>query len=76
MDLVEMCRQSFTYADPVTLAKAMAAKYSRIRYDVNANLMPGYEPLPEWNGASILDHIRMHNNDPEVQLWVMQTDTR
>ena len=70
MDLIEMGRAAVGRCHPVTLAKDMAERYARIRQKCNRNLLPGETPLPEWKPATILDHIRNHNQDPETQMWV------
>ena len=70
MDLIEMGRSAVGRCDPIALAKDMAQRYASIRHKCNKNLLPGETPLPEWKAATILDHIRMHNQDPETQMWV------
>lgn len=69
MDLIEMGRSSMGCSDPVSLAKEMARRYRKIRQKCNANLQPGERALPEWTAATILEHIRCHNQDPELQQW-------
>ena len=70
MDLIEMGRAAVGRCDPITLATDMALRYKAIRRKCNQNLMAGEQPLPQWKAATILEHIRMHNQDPETQMWI------
>lgn len=74
MDLIEMARGAMGCTDPITLAKEMADRYARMRREINNSMLPGERPLPEWTAATILDHIRLHNQDAETQLWVTLTE--
>lgn len=74
MKLMAMIRKSISKTDLVNLAINVARKYEEIRQDVNNNLLPGEKPLPEWKAATILQHIRYHNVDPELQTWVRMTE--
>ena len=74
MDLVEMGRTSMGCTDQITLAKEMARRYAKIRRKCNNQLQPGERPLPRWKAATILEHIRTHNQDPEIQQWVQARD--
>lgn len=65
--LIEMARQSIGRVDLVTLAEGMATYYAKMRRRINADLHYGEKPLPKWGAAQILEHIRMHHNDPLVQ---------
>lgn len=67
--LMDIIRKTISKTDPINLAIYLAKRYKTIQEDVNGNLMPGEEPLPEWSSASILDHLRNHNTDPELQGW-------
>jgi len=70
MILIDMIRKSIARTDPINLSIHIARKYEQLRCEINSSLMPGEVPLPEWNAATILDHIRNHNTDPEIQTWV------
>jgi hypothetical protein len=74
MALLNMMRRSIARSDPINLSIHVAERYDQLRTEVNRNLMPGEEPLPEWTAATILDHIRNHNTDPEIQLWIRLTE--
>lgn len=68
-NLMNMIRKSIAKTDIVNLANHVAQKYEEIRKDVNDNLLPGEKPLPPWTAATIVQHIRYHNADPELQTW-------
>lgn len=70
MSLIDMIRQSIARTDPINLSLHIAKRYKQIRDEINEKLLPGEEPMPEWTAATILDHIRNHNTDPEIQTWV------
>jgi hypothetical protein len=74
MGLIRILRTGVARTHPTCLAIDVARKYAAIAADVNDNLMPGEEPLPSWSAASILDHVRNHNTDAEVQQWLRQHD--
>jgi hypothetical protein len=65
--LIEMARQSIGRVDMVALAEGMASYYAKMRQRINSELHPGEKPLPPWRAAQILEHLRMHHNDPMVQ---------
>lgn len=67
--LMNIIRKTISKSDPVNLAIYLAERFEKIRDDVNNALMPGEKPLPEWTAATILDHLRNHNTDPELQTW-------
>lgn len=69
MAILNMVRKSIAHTDPVNLALHVAVRYAQLQRDVNDNLMPGEKPLPDWSAATILEHLRYHNTDPELQLW-------
>lgn len=70
MSLINMVRQSIARVNPIYLAKYVAKKYKHIQDQVNDSLQPGDEPWPDWTAATILDHFRNHNTDPEMQSWM------
>lgn len=72
--LMNIIRKSIAKTDPVNLAIHVASRYEKIRLEANANLQPGEEELPVWSAASILDHLRFHNTDPELQTWHRMTE--
>lgn len=74
MEIIDMARKSIGRTDLTTLALHMAKKYKRLRREINRNLLEGEEPLPPWNARTILDHIRHHNQDPEVQQVVILSE--
>lgn len=75
--LIEMARQSIGRIDMICLAQGMEDFYEKnIRQKINAYLLPGQRPLPEWKAAQILDHIRNHNQDPLVQQVVVLAETQ
>ena len=69
MNLINLIRKSIAKTDPVNLANYVAKKYAALREEINSNLMPGEKPLPEWKAATILQHLRYHNVDAELQTW-------
>lgn len=53
------------------LGNELARLYKRLQEDVNSkNLHDGRDPLPDWEAADIIEHLRHHNVDPEIQTWV------
>ena len=53
------------------LGNELARLYKRMQEDVNSkNQYDGRDPLPDWDAADIIDHLRHHNVDPEIQTWV------
>lgn len=74
MDIIEMGRAAIGCTDPVSLAKEMERRFEKMRRQCNRSLMPGERAIPKWRAATILDHIRSHNQDPEIQQWVQLRD--
>lgn len=72
--LMNIIRESIARTDPLNLAIHVAHRYARIQEEVNNNLPPGRMPLPDWNAASVLDHIRNHNTDSELQTWLRMSE--
>jgi len=68
--LVDMITKTIARTDPINLSIHVAKRYKKMQTDINNNLLPGEEPLPEWSAASVLDHIRNHNTDPQIQTWL------
>ena len=71
MQIIDMARKSIGRVDLITLARAMAKRYAVLRREINSNLRPGEDPLPPWYASTILEHIRFHNQDPEIQQVVV-----
>lgn len=69
-DLIKIIRESVARCDPITLAVYVGRKYRKYQREINHNLLNGEKPLPDWPPAMILDHIRYHNTDPELQTWL------
>lgn len=67
--LKNMIRSSIAQTDPINLAINIAKRYEIIRKDVNSSLLPGQTPIPPWTASTVLDHLRNHNLDPDMQDW-------
>jgi hypothetical protein len=67
--LINMIRKTISKTSMINLAVFVAAKYAAIRNEINSDLDPNEEPLPEWTAATILEHLRSHNADPELHDW-------
>jgi hypothetical protein len=67
--LMKIIRKCISKMDPISMSIDIAERYRNIQLDVNSNLGHGEKPLPDWDAASILEHIRYHNTDPEIQTW-------
>lgn len=53
------------------LGNELARLYKRMQEDVNSkNQHDGRDPLPDWEAVDIIEHLRHHNVDPEIQTWV------
>jgi hypothetical protein len=73
-ELFEMQRKSLGKVKMAVLAKAMAKKHAEIRREVNRVLAERgdqHERMAEWRARDILEHIRNHNQDPQVQQIIM-----
>ena len=68
--LFKIIRKCISKMDPISLAVDIANRYRVIQLDVNSHLTYGQQPLPDWDAASILEHIRYHTTDPEMQTWL------
>lgn len=69
--IVEMLRQNIGRMETAILAEQVATYYKQYRARVNANLQPGEAPLPVMSERTVLEHIRKHNQDPEVKKLVI-----
>lgn len=72
--LMNMIRKTIARTDIINLAKYVSKAYTKIKRDINNNLLLHEAPLPDWSPASVLDHIRHHNTDPEIQAWIRLTE--
>lgn len=53
------------------LGKELARLYEDFRRDMNARSQhEDRVPLPTWKASSIVEHLKYHNVDPEIQKWV------
>jgi len=67
VELIEMIRKTLPKTATINLAIHIAARYAKIRDEINRDLDPEEAPLPEWSAATILDHLQgNHNQDPEL----------
>ena len=74
VEIIDMIRKNIARTDIINLVTQVALRYAELRHDVNSNIILGQAELPEWNAAMILDHIRYHNTDPELQTWIRLTE--
>ena len=74
--LMDMMRKTIAKTSPINLARAVAVRYKKIQDNVNLNLKPGEVPWPDWTEAGILEHLRYHINDPEINHWFTMFDLR
>jgi hypothetical protein len=54
LNIINIARQSMARTDLATMAIHMAKRYAKLRRDINRNLLPGEDPLPEWKASTIL----------------------
>jgi len=69
--IVEMLRQNIGRMDSTVLAQQVAEFYIKLRNRVNRQLLDGETPLPPMNAATVLEHIRKHQQDFEVKQVVL-----
>jgi len=69
-NMINVIRKSVARCDPVALARHVAELHDAIRREHNSNLINGTRPMCVWDAAMVLDHIRNHNTDPEMQTWL------
>lgn len=72
--LIDMIRKTIARTDPVALARHVSLEYEKIRTKINAHRLNHESELPPWPEAMVLDHIRNHNTDPELQIWLRLTE--
>jgi hypothetical protein len=59
------------------LGSEMARIYEKFRRDINRrNRHEDEAPLPPWTASSIIEHLKYHNVDPEVQTLVRLIETQ
>jgi hypothetical protein len=76
IQLMDMMRKTIAKTSPISLARAVAVKYKKIQESVNQNLKSDQVPLPDWTEPTILEHLRYHINDPEINHWFTMFDLR
>lgn len=73
-DFKEMCMVAAKCTAQMSitvLGNELARLYKKMQEDVNSrNQFDGRTPLPDWEAADIIEHLRHHNVDPEIQTWV------
>lgn len=69
-DLNEIIRTSIGKTDLVTLVQFVAEYYEKIRLEINDNLIDNERALPPWPAVQVMEHIKYHNTDPELQKWL------
>ena len=67
--LTDLIRKNIGKKNLIDLCQHIAERYDELRADVNANRQPGRRAWPEMTAADWLNHLRHHNNDPELQKW-------
>ena len=70
--IIDFIRNNVARMCDVELSKMVAARYSKLRTRINNNLADGESEWPEWQAATIREHLWYHNNDPELQLHLQQ----
>jgi len=76
MALMNRIRKTLPKTDPKELAKDIAERYVKIQTNVNKYLIKGQIELPDWTAADILDHLRNHNVDSELQHYFQLKDVQ
>jgi len=74
--LMNRIRKTLPKTDPKELAKDIATRYKIIQQNVNNRLLDGQVELPDWEAADILDHLRNHNVDSELQHYFQLKDVQ
>lgn len=69
--IIEMLRQGIGSMDSSVLAQQVADYYADFRARINRQLMAGETPLPAMNAATVLEHIRKHQQDFEVKQTIV-----
>jgi len=68
-NLLHFIAKSIGKIDPIAMAKQAEKMHEEtIRVPGNKALRKGQTPIPRWTAATILDHMRYHNIDPELAI--------
>lgn len=71
LDLTKMMGEYMSGGMPIDTAAIQVSNYYRLLRDqCNAQRQPGEIPLPDWNPATIVEHIVSHMNDEGV--WAIE----
>lgn len=69
-------RKNIACVDPVELAEFISSMYGKQRDEINDTLLDDEDEWPEWPAVMILEHIRNHNTDPEMQICLRLHEMR
>jgi hypothetical protein len=69
--MVEMIRQNLGRMLIAELAVMVADYYATFRQRINSTLTRGERPLPPMSAATVAEHIRQHQSDPQAKQTVM-----
>jgi hypothetical protein len=69
--MVEMIRQNLGRMLIAELAVMVADYYATFRQRINSTLARGERPLPNMTAATVAEHIRQHQSDPQAKQAVM-----
>jgi hypothetical protein len=70
-ELVLMASKCIGQMSLEALCTEMARIYKKFQQDVNSKHRHEDDvPLPDWDAATIAEHLKYHNIDPEVQTWI------
>lgn len=61
-----IARKGIVKACPQSVAKEVARHHAKLREEINRSRGERM-PIPEWTPAGVLNHLRNHNVDPEIQ---------
>lgn len=54
----------------IALSLEISELFNAFRAKVNSSRQRGTDLLPEWKPATILEHFKDHNTDPQMQRWI------
>ena len=69
-EIFTLIKDGMGRTDPIALAQEVNVLYSEMRLKANGSISNSRLHLPDWKEATILDHFRNHNTDPQIQLWL------
>lgn len=72
--IVEMLRQNTGRMDNTVLAQQVADYYAQLRARVNHQRRADEAELPYMGAATVLEHLRLHQQDVEVKQLIMMQD--